>query len=71
MQATQLDKADKDFSTFNSKNLYEMTADELQESIEWKKRFLDMINRKHKPSGARNTSYLNKLWFFVINSDKI
>lgn len=60
MQTTQIDKTDKDFSTFNSKNLYEMTLDELQESIEWKKKFLDLINRKRdRINRARNTSYLN------------
>ncbi len=38
----------QDISTINKKNLYEMTPQELEISIEWKKKFLELFQKKMK-----------------------
>ena len=45
---------DQDFATFNSKNLYDMSFEELEDSIAWKKQFLHMLTKKYGQGRDRN-----------------
>lgn len=41
--------------------MYEMTVEELRESIRWKKQFLTMLDQKQRKMKGRNYSYGTEL----------
>ena len=49
IQAHPMTQTSRDFPAYGSKNLYGMTLDELEESIQWKKQFLNMLYKKERP----------------------
>ena len=56
MHTTKMTSTDKDFASFNSKNLYDMTIEELEESIQWKKQFLHLLTKRSQVNSIDSRS---------------